>query len=116
MTDFLTTFVDCDWPDDRWAAYDPNGPWTETNGRDVAYAKHHYDVRLHSGTVIRSCWPNAGRFWDCLGDGTIYDPGEIQAVRPGEHPMDIPPSRRIRKDGATPNRKQRRAHKLGRRF
>lgn len=43
------------------------------------YEKRWYDIKLKSGSVILSCWPNAGTFHS--GDGDIIDGEAVAEIR-----------------------------------
>lgn len=40
------------------------------------YDKMVYDIKLKNGTIIKSCWPNAGNFIG-LGDSKNYKGSEV---------------------------------------
>ena len=61
------------------------GPWP------CDYDKTFYDVMLHDGTIIKHCWPNAGKMIDTSKDSRRqHVPDfEIKAVRVSpDHPLD----------------------------
>lgn len=49
-------------------------PW------DGSYEKTHYDVELHTGEVIKACWPNAGTMNATDGTGRRFKQEDVKAV------------------------------------
>lgn len=79
--------LDVTFTDEIWdAGYDPNHPWTITDGQDLDYEKHPYEVRTKTGSVY-VCWPNAGHFYNLDGHNTI-EFEDVVAVRPGPYPWE----------------------------